>query len=59
MGALRDKDVKVYVLHHGYYEGKVSYEGEHYLMLRDASGETTAFPWYNIARVEVIRNVGK
>ncbi len=59
MGALRDKDVKVFVMHHGYFEGKVTYEGEHYLVLRIATGETTAFPWYTIGRVEVVRNVGK
>jgi hypothetical protein len=59
MGALGNKDVRVFVMHHGYFEGNVSYEGEHYLILRNADGETTAFPWYTIGRVEVIRNVRK
>lgn len=59
MGALGNKDVKVFVMHHGYFEGNVAYEGEHYLIIRNADGETTAFPWYTIGRVEVIRNVGK
>lgn len=55
MGALTTKRVKVSVLNSGFYEGVVSFEGEHYLMLRDDEGVTTAFPWYSIRTVEVLR----
>jgi hypothetical protein len=55
MGALTTKRVRVSIMNSGFYEGVVSFEGEHYLMMRDDEGVTTVFPWYSIAKVEVLR----
>jgi hypothetical protein len=55
MGALTTKRVRVSVMHSGFYEGVVSFEGAHYVVLRDDEGATIAFPWYSIAKVEVLR----
>ncbi len=55
MSALTNKDVRVSVLHSGYFDGKVVIESEKYLLIRTEDGETIAFPWYSIGRIEIVR----
>jgi hypothetical protein len=55
MGALTNKDVHITVLNYGSFMGTVILESENYLLIRTKNGETNAFPWASIARIEVIR----
>lgn len=55
MTALNNKDVLITVLNYGGFMGKVILESDSYLLIQTKNGETNAFPWTSIARIEVIR----